>query len=189
MTCIVGIANGKNVWIGGDTAISDKTSVQQYGQSKVFIKETDAKHGDLPEKIIIGGCGSPRLLQLLEHAFTVPHIGKTQSIIAWLSVDFMDAIRQLLKDKGFIVSTTPENFGNSSFLIGIRGELFQIYDDYQACSNHIQEDAAGSGYAYAMGSLHTTKKLAMSPIERITAALEAAEINPFVSHPFNILSI
>jgi hypothetical protein len=190
LTCIVGIADGKHVWMGGDTALSSYSQIGTYKHSKVFIKTTDVRHGDNPELVIIGGCGSLRLLQLLEHGVIIPRIGPVQDVVQWLTIEFADSVRQLLKDKGYIHNDKPEEFGNSSFLIGIRGLLYHMESNFQCIAYGCQEDAAGSGSEYALGSLHTTRKKKGAPRLRITAALEAAaEYNPHVLQPFDILSI
>lgn len=192
MTCIVGIADGKKVWMGGDTAGSNTSVRHQVAHPKVFIKEVPVENQG-PEYVLIGGCGSFRMLQLLEYALVCPQINSAQTMVAWLATDFADSLRALFKAKGMaavVNGVESIDADGSNFLVGFRGQLYHVYSCYQAFAVQEQEDAAGSGELFSLGSLHTTRKLKWKPEKRIEAALEAAaSINPFVARPFNILSV
>jgi hypothetical protein len=192
MTCIVAIANGKNVWMGGDTCGSDYTSRTQVAHPKVFTKSVMVE-GKEPEAMLVGGCGSFRMLQLLEYSLVAPMIQDGQSFVAYLATSFVDTCRTHFKEKGLahcINGVEKLDDIGSSFMVGFRGQLYHIHADYQAFATTNQEDAAGSGTLLALGSLHTTRKLKWTPQQRIQAALTAAAtINPFVSEPFNIVQI
>lgn len=192
MTCVVGIANKKNVWMGADSCGSNSYTRGQVLHPKVFAKEVPVENA-AAEHMLIGGCGSFRMLQLLEYAFCPPRINSDRDLIAYLSVEFADTVRQLFKDKGFShIANNVEVIADdgSEFLIGFRGHLYAMQGAFQAVGWMTQEDAAGSGHAFALGSLHTTRRLKWTPERRIQSALEAsAEINPHVQGPFKILKI
>jgi hypothetical protein len=199
MTCIVSIADGKKVWMGADGCGSNHSFKLEVIHPKVFIREIDGPKKK--EKIIIGGCGSFRMLQLLEYSLKLPKIKRTQTVVNWLVTDFADACRKLFTEKGlaFIANNSVQiDVNGSSFLVGFRGQLYHVYSDFQAFAATTSEAAAGSGTMLALGSLHTSNALKdwilnevpVSPEARIELALQAAsDINPFVSPPFTILSI
>jgi hypothetical protein len=190
MTCIVGISDGKNVWMGGDTCASDKFSQVQIGHSKVFYKTVPCV-GDndsiVHEKMVLGGCGMFRMMQLLEHGLSVPQIQHGQSVIGWLTIQFADEVRKLFKSKGFSINKEGSEFFNGSFLLGFRGELYHVEDSYQAICVPEHEYSCGSGAHFAFGSLHTTRKMKWEPEKRVMTALEvAAELNPQTRGPFDL---
>jgi hypothetical protein len=193
MTCVVGIANGKNVFMGADTCGSNGIFRGEVRHPKVFIKDVPVENAK-NESMVIGGCGSFRLLQLLEYAFTPPRIGTGRELMSYLTVDFVDAIRSLMKDKGYLhIENNIEKISvdGTNFLLGFRGSLYLVEDAFQAVGWKIQEDAVGSGRDFALGSLHTTRNIkTWTPEKRVQSALQAAAtINPFVAGPFNIVHI
>jgi hypothetical protein len=178
--------------MGGDTAGSNNAVRHQVAHPKVFLKSVPVQDKEA-EPMLIGGCGSFRMLQLLEYSLVAPQVDTDKSMVAYLATDFADALRTLFKNKGLAHSNNGVESmteGGSSFLVGFRGQLYHMYSDYQAFAVKEQEDAAGSGDLLAIGSLVTSRPLKWSPEKRVEAALIAAgTINPFVAGPYNILSI
>jgi ATP-dependent protease HslVU (ClpYQ) peptidase subunit len=191
MTCIVGVADGRKVWMGGDTCGSNFSFKLEVVHPKVFVREVVT--GTKKEKVLIGGCGSFRMLQLLEYSLKMPKLKKGQAFVEWLVTDFADATRKHFSDKGLAMvsnNVVQIDQGGSSFLIGFKGQLYHMYSDFQAFAATNREACAGSGATFAMGSLHTSRNLEWAPEMRIESALQAAaDLNPFVAGPFNILSI
>jgi hypothetical protein len=187
MTCIVGIADGTKVWMGADTYGSDKWTGSTVTHPKVFILEVPAE-GSPNEELMIGGCGSFRMLQLLEHglATSMPGIRKNQSVINWLTIEFADATRHLFREKGFGKNADGiHSINGGSFLLGFRGNIYHIEDSYQAIAVPENIQTAGSGGPYALASLVTTRNFGWTPLQRIQTALEvAAEINLQTAPPF-----
>lgn len=62
MTCIVGIADGKKVWIGGDSQGTAGHALTIRADTKVFVKDP----------MVFGFCGSYRMGQLLRHSLSLP---------------------------------------------------------------------------------------------------------------------
>lgn len=122
----------------------------------------------------MGYSGSPRTAQLLRYRLNVS-APDTWDVDRFIATTFIDAVRDTCKEGGVAkIESNQEALGGSSFLVGIQGRLYGIYDDYQfsrAVAGHL---AVGCGDEIALGSLHTTAQLDMSPQTRIQYALEAA---------------
>lgn len=177
MTCIAAVADGKTVWMGGDSLGSDGWDSTSRKDQKVF------KTGEW----VMGFTTSYRMGQLLMHRFTPPLLSEGQDVFAYMVTDFIDAVRRCLKDGGFAKRDSDRESGGE-FLVGFRGRLFTIGSDYQVGEPIEPYDAVGCGHAYAKGSLYSTPP-SLSPSKRITIALEAASLHSNgVRAPFTILS-
>ena len=177
MSCIIGLAHKDKVYIGADSAsvegwINRKTNLQ-----KVF------KRGPF----LVGYTASFRLGQVLEYHLTVPTQNKNESDMTYMVTKVIDSLRDLLKEKGISkISSNVEEGGR--FLVGYRGNLYSIANDYQV--GHMSDgfDAIGSGNEIALGALKALTDL--PPIKRIKKALEiSAYFNMGVTKPFYVKSI
>ncbi len=71
-------------------------------------------------------------------------------------------------------------------MVGVRGRLFVVESDYQVVEPTAPFAAIGSGAAYALGSMATSRG---RPVARITQALKVAErFSGAVRGPFTVLS-
>jgi ATP-dependent protease HslVU (ClpYQ) peptidase subunit len=172
MTCIVGIANGDNVWIGGDRSSSDGNTILSLSRPKV------ARCGDY----LIGYAGSLGIGQLAQMIELPPAVKNIEKV---LRTTFIKSLK-----------TAIEEFGNAShlednsteFLIGVKGRLFEISsDDWQV--GEYEYSAIGSGNNIALGSLHTTQNW-KDQERRIKFALDAAiTLSPSCQGPIDIFKI
>lgn len=181
MTCIVGIEHEGKVWMGGDTAgVSDDFTIEARRDVKVFTNG----------EFIMCFTSSFRMGQLLRYAFDPPERSqKTEDDMEYLVVDVMDAIRELFKEKGYMGKDEDRESGGT-WLMGYRGHLYTIYDDFQVASVTDGYTACGCGVDLAKGSLHTTSNLKMSPETRVKLALDAASWHSAgVRPPYTILSL
>lgn len=162
MTCIVGLADNKRVYIGGDSAGVGGWSLTVRADEKVF------RNGEF----LFGFTSSFRMGQLLRYAFTPPKHSSDVGDYQYLVTDFINAVRQCLKDGGF---ATKENEGEKggTFLLGYRGNLYKVEDDYQVGKAVAGFDACGCGFEIALGALNATE--GVDPKQRARKALEAAE--------------
>lgn len=161
LTCIVGVAHGGNVWIGGDSAGVAGYAITLRADKKVF------RNGDF----IFGFTSSFRMGQLLEYSLNPPTRHPDTDVFKYMVTDFADAVRACLKAGGF-ASRSDEAESGGTFLVGYEGRLFRVDEDYQIGESIDRFDACGCGEEFALGSLHVTKKL--KPRERVKVALEAA---------------
>lgn len=174
MTCIVGLVEDGQVFIGGDSAGIAGWALTLRKDVKVF------RNGDF----LIGGTSSFRMLQLLHHAFVPPGYDESISLEKYMSTTFVDAIRQCLKDGGWAQKTSEQESGGV-FLVGFRGRLFQIEGDYQVGEAIDGYNAVGCGSDVALGVLYATSN--MKPKKRIELALQGAEhLNAGVRGPFYV---
>lgn len=174
MTCIAGIADGKRVWIGGDSAGIAGWQRTIRADSKVFVNGP----------MVFGFTTSFRMGQLLRHALQVPkqHEGDDA---AWLTTTFVDAVRTCLKDGGFAKTESGAETGGS-FLVGYRGRLYEVAADYQIGEPVDQYASVGCGDEFALGNLFSSKG---TPESRIAQALDAsAHFSAAVSGPFTVVS-
>lgn len=178
MTCIVGLESEGRVWLGGDRAAVDQSHYLSHcEQPKVFRRA----------EMVFGYTTSFRMGQLIQYRLAVPEIGDGQSLDEYMATKFIDAVRSCLKDGGYTkVDCSRETIG--TFLVGARGQLYVVDDDYNVRRDNGGFNAVGSGTSVALGSMHSTAKLRMHPRERLGMALEAAStFVTTVRGPFDIL--
>jgi ATP-dependent protease HslVU (ClpYQ) peptidase subunit len=178
MTCIVGVAEGGKVYIGGDSAgVDGRYALTVRADRKVF------RNGDF----IFGFTTSFRMGNLLAHSLKPPKRHPDTDLYAFMVTDFVDAVRDCLKTGGFAQKDKEEESGGT-FLVGYQGRLFSIQDDYQVCENADGFDACGCGDLIAFGAMYANP--AAKPLERLRIALEAAErFSAGVRGPFHFEQI
>jgi hypothetical protein len=163
MTCIVGIAREGKVYMGGDSCGSGYTW-QQVGNPKVFVNSG---------MFLIGCTTSFRMIDLLHWELKVPEqkVGETDD--CYMRTTFIKAVRSCFKDNGWMEKESGKNEGGN-FLVGYKGRLYEVQDDFSVLNSPVEGMAVGSGEQSARGSLYTTRK-DWDSHKRILQALEAAE--------------
>lgn len=183
MTCIVGIADGKNVWMGGDSF----TGNDDYNMTTKQPKVTKRKIGDM--EILMGNTGTHRGGYLVERMI-FPELKDGIDIEEYVGTHLVNSIRETYKDSGYLTVDNNQEKHDCSFLFGIGGRLFGLWSDFGIIESSQGYWSVGSGMYLAIGSLHTTKGLDIDPRKRIKLAIEAAvEHNPYVSLPIHIEKI
>lgn len=179
MTCIVGIKGPKGVIIGGDSAGSAGHFTHSRKDPKVF------KTGEF----LMGFTSSFRMGQLLNCSLSVSEQTSKQDDYNFMVTTFIDAVRDCLKDGGY---ATTKNDGEKGgcFLVGYKGELYQIDNDYQVGICADDYTAVGCGDELALGALYILNGLNNGlQHEDVTKALEAAaKFSGYVSAPFLIMN-
>ncbi len=175
MTCIVGLIDGEDVYLGGDSAVTVGNEITPQRQPKVF------RNGEF----LLGSSGSARIKQLLCYSFTPPKRPFAKDLESYMATDFLNALRRCFKDAGLARKISEEESYYGSVLIAYRGRLFHLGSNYSMHEAHYGYDAIGNGSEIAKGALYATRSL--PPRERITLALEAAaEHVHYVRPPFTI---
>lgn len=160
MTCIASVVHDGRVYMGGDSAGVSGWDLTLRADEKVFSVG----------EFVIGFTSSFRMGQLLRHSFAPPPI--SGDIARYMVVEFVDAVRACLKAGGYAKKESDvESAG--TFMVGVRGRLFTVSDDYQVGEASAGYDAIGCGHAYAKGALNATRR--SPPRSRLNAALAAAE--------------
>lgn len=175
MTCIVGLVDEGKVYIGGDSAgVNGGWDLVVRADPKVFHIGP----------FVMGFTSSFRMGQLLRFAFVPPVHPPEVDIYRYMTVDFINAVRDCLKTGGWAKKDSEKESGGV-FLVGYRERLFVIDSDYQVGETLDGYMAVGSGDQVALGALYAAQKL--PPLVRIRLALEAAERwNAGVRGPFVI---
>lgn len=182
MTCVVGLVHEGIVYIGADSLGSNGYTKTVRSDKKVF-KSKDLSSG------IYGFAGSYRMGQLLTYASGLLDSRDEQKINhEYLVTKFIPNVRSLFGSQGFEKNNSGEAEGGM-FLFGLKDKLYAIYSDYQVAESTHSYVSIGSGGYHAMGSLHSTEGLDLTPEERIIKALKAAqEFATGVEAPFFIMN-
>lgn len=180
MTCIVGFVEGNTVWMGGDSAGTNGWLDQDlYNSPKVF------RNGDM----LIGSAGSARQSQLLRFALAIPDHDPRVDIEKFMVKTFIDAVRECFRAGGVCHKRDEVETSLGHFLVGYRGRLFAIYDDYQVRSPRLPYAAIGCGDQIALGAMFASDQVSGGNT-RVELALRASErFSAGVRGPFHIESV
>ena len=176
MTCIVGLVNNLGVWIGADSASIDSYwTVSNRKDKKIFQNS----------KFLIGYTTSFRMGQLLYCAnLNIEHPPKMNNFMFMVS-KFIPVVKKSLQD-GDWEKKQDNRAEGGEFLVGYKGELYQIDTDFQVqwCKKY---SAAGCGEQVALGSLYSTRDIVDDGPGRLKMALQAAAAhNCGVRTPFTV---
>lgn len=186
MTCIVGVIDGENVVIGGDSALSTK--------SGDLLISSDPKVFRVGE-FLVAWSGSPRYRDIVARNFKpITYNPKRHgSPTNFVGGVWADGLRDVLREHGALHGGNgkPECM-DSEMLIGFRGKLY-LLDEFFAV--HTPKElwyATGSGGQVANGAMYALYlQWVLGEAEsRVTTALEAAEkYNTGVRGPFTVLTL
>lgn len=177
MTCIVGVVEGDKVWMGGDSAGTNGWLDQVlYESPKVF------RNGDM----LIGSCGSARQAQLLRYELTIPDHDPRIEIEKYMVKNFIGAVRECFRAGGVCRKEHDVDESLGHFLVGYKGRLFVIYEDFQVRIPKSSYDAIGCGDQIARGALFASEHVTDGRA-RAEMALRASEhFSAGVRGPFHI---
>lgn len=179
MTCIVAMIKDNIVYMGGESAGTNEYFHQNLRRdSKVFRK------GDM----VIGFTSSFRMGSILRYKFVVPDKPTNQTIDEYMNTTFIDAVRKLFKVEGFAtIENNSESGGN--FLVGYKGRIFVIEEDYQIGESLEPFFAVGCGAQLALGALSAMYESDWDNPRILEIALNAAcKYNAGCRGPFNYVN-
>jgi len=185
MTCIVGITDGKNIFVGGDSAGVANLDLTVRADQKVFIRTDESG-----VQWAFGFTTSFRMGQLIQYDLILPkkEKGSRGDLHQFMVKKFIPALRTCLKDGGWQAKDKDREQGGT-FVVGVLGKLFFIDGDYQVVIPKTSYTAVGSGKNVALGALYALSGSEQSPKQKITIALKAAEsFNIGVRGPFKIVN-
>ena len=176
MTCIVALEHNGKVWMGGDSAAVGGMDIQPVANPKVFRVDD----------FVIGYTSSFRMGQLLQYGLSIP-TNDCDDDMRFLVTKFIPAVRTCFKDGGYTwIENSRESGG--SFLLGYRGKLYLVANDFQVTRFLDGIASVGCGESYALGSLASSR--ITNPRKAITTALEvAARLSAGVCAPFHVISL
>ena len=143
MTCIIGLEHQGAVYIGGDSIGINGWSKDIIAGRKVIRK------GDM----LFGCAGNPRQMQLIQY-YLSPRPQVDESDEAYLVTEVIEPLRLLFKDKGFTETENGREQG-PCFLLGYRGNLYSVENNFQLCRSARGMYAMGVGDDFAIASLMT----------------------------------
>lgn len=160
MTCIVGVEFNGSVLMGGDVQGTGWNNKVVHTQPKVFFKKN----------VIFGFTTSYRFGQLLEHKLTDPVVPEDdEEIYRWLITVLVPDMKSVLESNDF------KTGGNC--LIGVRGQLWELQNDFSVLRSVLGYASCGSGSEYAMGSICTSlNKIAQTAEAHKRAITEAIKV-------------
>jgi ATP-dependent protease HslVU (ClpYQ) peptidase subunit len=178
MTCIVAVKHDNKIHMGGDRCLSDY-------ESSFYMPTTDPKIFK-KDNMLIGYAGSVRMGKVIKYDFEPPK-PDLRNLDRYMNIEFINALRECLENNNLkLDSGTSERNDLADLIIGIKGRLFIIEDDWQATEHTYDYLSIGSGSPYALGSLYSTEHL--PPNERVEKALEAADkFSITVCQPFDYI--
>jgi ATP-dependent protease HslVU (ClpYQ) peptidase subunit len=185
VTCIVAIAQGGRVIMGGDSALTDDDMQQSsMAETKVFLKG----------EFLIGGSGSARGGQLMRFKFAPPKRPRGMDPDEYMATLWIDELRKIFKAGGhtFFETEGGEESSSTNGLIGYRGSIWVMYGaDFQIERLRDPYAVIGSGGVLALGALFATKDIVdLKPERRVKVALEAAcKYNASCRPPFTIATL
>ena len=183
MTCIIGFVDkNKDIYIGVDSAgVDSHFNIRERIDSKVFIKKN----------MIFGFTSSFRMGQLIRYQLAIPEQMPSKDDFTYMCTDFIESVIECFKKHGYAKINNNEITGGF-FLVGYKGDLYQIECDFQVAQIRDRFDACGCGESYAMGAMEILSKLdfidkELTPEQRIIDALSVVEkYSAGVAKPFNI---
>ncbi len=166
MTVIVGLVDNDTVYIAGDRGVSNGENILPMAQPKIFQKSS----------FVFGYCGNVGVGQVFASLHFPPITDEDPYEVLRRTI-IPDFIEELSKIKEFE--------DDSDILIGAKGRLFEITTaDFGVVE--LSEVAIGTGYQYALGSLHSTQ--GQDPSLRIASAMGAAITHsPTCMGPIDVL--
>jgi ATP-dependent protease HslVU (ClpYQ) peptidase subunit len=183
MTCIVGLIENGIVYIGGDSAATDDSSIQTIKGSKVF------KIGDF----LFGVSGNPRMSDVLRYRFNIPELDPEidQDILEYMHQWFIPELRECLAEDGFLIKQDEVVSSDAWVLIGYHGRLFILESSFHISESSLDYNAVGCGMDAALGCMYglMDQNPEISASGKISVALRAsAQFNCHVRRSFTILS-
>lgn len=174
MTCIVGmVAHDGVVHIAGDSAGT--------GHGGRTVIRRDPKVFMLGE-MALGFTDSFRMGQILRYALSLPPRAEGIEDMSYLVSQFIPAVQAAMRDAGWL-RQADGRYDGGTFLLGYRGHLYSVEEDFQVAEIEGAFTAIGSGEHLALGAMEALECL--EPIQRMTRALEiAAKHNAYVRAPF-----
>ena len=177
MTCIVGLVDNGKVYMGADSAGVAGYDLMLRADQKVF------QNGDF----LMGFTSSFRMGQLLRYKLNPPKLHSDDDLYQYMVAQFAESVRTCLKEGGYTHNDNGKESGGT-FLVGVKGRLFSIHDDFQVAEFQDSFCAVGGGADFALGVLYATAGKDMAAEDRVKLALQAAEhFNAGVRGPFVVV--
>ncbi len=175
MTCIAGLAKEGKVYIASDSLGSGNGVKQVYATPKLVVLEVFEKKDLSLTKIDlgIGYTSSYRMGDILRYNFTPPAIEQEEDENEYLVKDFIPELIKCFDEHSF-AKTKEGTKSGGNFLVGLRGRLFMVQDDFSVLEPECNYTSVGSGQEFALGAMYAYERSSADPIKSVTGAIRAA---------------
>ena len=167
MTCVIGMIGKHKLYMGCESQLSTESS-------KLFLSKENSKVFKNGE-FIFGCCGYPRMISLLRYSLAIPKQLTTQTDIEYMNTEFIESIRTLFTDKGFIGKFSDGIQRGATFLVGYHGKLYRVDNDFQVLLLKDNIAGVGSGAEYALPALSALENTKIKTLEKINIAIDCAK--------------
>ena len=180
MTCIVGWIENDKVYMGADSAGVSGLNLRVRADEKVFV------NGEM----LFGFTSSFRMGQLLRYELSIPEQPASKDDFKYMCTDFITAVIKCLEKHKFAKVNNNEISGGT-FLVGYKGKLYYVDDDFQVGQFALPFASCGCGEAYALGVMYTlhSQKEHFGPRVLELALAAAVEFSAGVRPPFIVKDI
>lgn len=171
MTCIVGLEHGGKVYLASDSIATDLYVCGTRREPKVFKRE----------EFVFGYTTSFRMGNLIQYKLKLPKPPrKNGNLNKFLCTKFIDSLRSCFESNGFMGVSDSDSIGKGRdeggiFLVGLRGKLYIVDEQFCVGSSIDGFDAVGSGREHALAAMHALDGYVTHPKDRLTIALETAQ--------------
>jgi len=171
MTVIVGLKDKDTVYIGGDRGVSDNDVIISMSRPKI-TKRDGWVFG------YAGTLGTGQLMEFIEF----PKVLKNDDPYFLLRLDIVEQLKKAYDTYGRDIEDN-----GTDWLIGYKNRLFEISSgDWGVLE--IDYSAIGSGSAFALASLYTSKNWRDAKRRVHTAIESSITFSPTCNHPIDIYS-
>ena len=145
MTTLIGYEGPDWVVVASDRKSSDEDGFTTFmASAKVF------KNGP----VVIGGAGQVRGINIMEHDFVPPAIGKHRDMDKYITGVFIPAMRKTFADANYEYVKPESSIENDNiWLIVVSRKIYRINEDYSWERSEGSLYAAGSGEKFAIGAV------------------------------------
>lgn len=183
MTTIAAIKGDGWAVIGYDSRVSDEREGRVYTLPSALGKVS--RKGEF----LIGVAGDVRGLNVVAHVFSPPALPqKTTDIDRYITATFIPALKSCFAEHG----VGDEKSSNCSMLVVVRGEVFEIGEQYDWCRDERGIYAIGSGGSFALGALYALTKndMTITAAKRVmkTAVTISTELDAGSGLPVTVIS-
>lgn len=180
MTCIVAVASGGKVWMGGDSFSGNGSYAALTKHPKVTKRRVGGGYD-----ILIGSSGDHRGAYLVNNML-MPSFNLTElGALDYVAGPLVNAMRDCFKENGYLESENSKERHDCQFLVGLQGRIFSVWDNFDVMEAADNYWAMGSGLQVALGCLFDS--IGDDPYDRVHKALLAAEYHTaWVRRPFHV---
>lgn len=195
MTTILAVQGDDFVVVGADSQISsfdDNGYATQMG-----LLASDQSKVQIAGRFLLGVAGDVRAINIIQHAFTPPSIGKRVSgrnLDRFITKEFIPELRKRLETEGYATSKDGSRDSSpteATVVVAINAVVFVVDSDFGWTRNDSGIFGVGTGSTYGLGALAMgARGRSMSEgdaIRLVKKALRVAEqFDPFTGGPFRV---